>query len=344
MRGLRSVAALVVGLVLMSAGLSLVGCASATKNVPQSPTPVPKPAITLAEAKALSDRFLADGASPQTFNMAKKQPMADPVIKSFDLPKTMAEALDPYIARLKEAKQIAPKSGNLYLLDAWAKTDAVEQARAALAASSTAEIFDLGWSGVLNDEAGEDTGKFSHTPAAEVASTMLWAMLEPLGEPKRAIALDATNTISVTPDGGKVTHRYLVEKRGDAWVIVGMSTLGDTELARAKQDAALTQRALAEPSAAELKKAFGKDKRLWMGQDKDGIWWVALKTTIGGGGVMRDEVYAYMAHRQSGGFWAKYDLGAPDGNVQVNSESEPVPNEVIAAMKKAGLQVRVTSQ
>lgn len=332
-------------------GLSLVGCgktAAGTLRVTepsQVVTPVPQPEITEVEAKALCDRFLADGASPLTCSMLNKKGMGDPVIKSFDLQRTMGSSLDAYVQRLAEAKSISPAQGNR--ADMWGE-GAIPQAKASFAASNTIELFDLAWSGLLNDEGGTVSGKFPHTPAALVASSMLTDMLSPLGVPKRSITLVATNTISVVStgqDGDGVAHRYVVEKRDDAWVIVGMPTLGDSEVAFAKRIAVDSKKTAIKPTAAELKKAFGKNQRIWIGPDSNGEWWVALQQTIDGGGVMRDEVYAYMAHRLSSGSWAKYDLGAPDGRIQVNSISAPVPQEVIAAMRKeAGLLVNVTNQ
>jgi hypothetical protein len=311
--------------------LSLVGCGAAAKPAPQAATPVPKPAITQAEAVVLCDTFLVAGATP--FSGLNESKMASATLASIDLRSVMVPAFDSWAA--KSEPVIAIVKGGL------------PKARAAFANKSSSELFDIAWSGFTHqDPESAPTPRVRTGVEGDVAALMLMDILRPLSESERVISVPAVNTISVAPTGKSsdgVTHRYVVEKRGEAWVIIDMPTLGDSEVAQAKQRAAIIRRSRVQPTDAELKKEFGKDKRLWMGQDKTGQWWVALSKPVGGG-VMTVHDYAYMASRTVVGEWVKLDLGAPGGAVQVDSISAPVPSEVIAALRKAGVTVNVVKQ
>jgi hypothetical protein len=178
------------------------------------------------------------------------------------------------------------------------------------------------------------------------------AVLVPLAAKSRVVTVEGTDTVLVTfktkfgwamlggaPDEAEWTGRYAVEKRNGRWVIVSMDNFADYATAQVEADLAAknaaADKAKVKPSDAELKKAFGKGSKVtWKGQDKSGVWWASVRHDPDGLG----DVYAACGYRDESGKWVVSSLGAPDGAVQVDDQF-PVPDEVMAAMKKAGVRV-----
>jgi hypothetical protein len=112
-------------------------------------------------------------------------------------------------------------------------------ARAVFAKSSSSVLFDLAWLDFADNGSKNFRPPKGRAGVASVTAMVLaMDILRPLSTQERVIKIAAPNVISITPteflnDG--VTHRYRVEKCGGDWVIVGMPTLGDDEVAQAKQ-------------------------------------------------------------------------------------------------------------
>jgi hypothetical protein len=313
-------------------GSCLAGCRSASGD--SAPTvAVAEAGIAQTEAQGIFDNLAAaTGASGFAAMASRRSQVESAALSLTDFRSVVVSNYGEYVTKREQAdkpvEQYVPMTVGGFL-------SSVE----ASALPSSESLFKSGWSlgvewRVYGGQQGE-TLKVQQMAGHE----FLLDLLAPAVATTRTVSVEGTSIITVTfPDRtlGTWTETYRVEKRGDSWVIVAMPKAGDYWLAVSAHDQALRT---AKPTDAELKRFLGKDKVLWMGQDKTGLWWMAAQRRLSMHGLTADEIYACTVHRDALSLkWVKSDLGAPDGAVQVDDSSD-IPDEVIAAMKRDGVYV-----
>jgi len=324
--------------------LSLVGCAKATSN---DPLIVPEPeqrGITQPEAQALWDELATAVGSSQW--SSRRSQIETATLASFDLQSLMERAWSEDInARVLAANpDVLKNNTGEGQFPGYIEADKAgrEQVLAALKDASDADLFADAWT-TWNSNEESDAQVRIPSLLWQSFSVLTDAIVRPSSAANRVVTVEGTGTVLVTfktnmtfsPDAsreGDWTNRYIVEKRDGRWVIVAVTNLGDYAVAvveadlRAERDAAknAADKLKAKPSDAELAKAFPGKKRLWMGQDKKGRWWVAA--LLNG--------YSDLAYRTAPGKWVGVS-SAGDSSFWVAG----VPPEVVSAMKKAGLPV-----
>lgn len=364
MRSPRVLAVLFVVAILVS------GCAA--KGSPQDASSVEEQGITQAEAQVMWDGLAAAFGKDYDPNKAlrgqfddRRSQIETAVLAALDLKSVMDKAWSDDINSRVLAINPDVMKGNTgdgefadYMEADKARRESVISA---LDKATTADIFHDAWlvwnaGGEGEDDTNDDAPSIPNLPYHRF-NVLHDALLNPALASKRVVAVEGTGTVLVTfkarmtfspdqPYDADWTNRYTVEKRDGRWVITGITNLGDyavavteSDLKRAKEAA---EKAKIRPTDAEVAEAFNThspDEIVWMGQDHRGLWWVVSTATteMTINDYTRVETFSEIGYRDTNGLWHR-NGGANGGAAQVDDQF-PVPNEVIAAMEKAGVRV-----